>query len=226
MKTLNFSDLSASDIKNIAKVHEQNISDHEWTRADHIPLDDMEQVQVDGIVSRLLNYETSLMNEATIWARGIYPLLALAEQGNVRAWAEVPLQARYPHVELHGVVDGALGRSAAGAIELPFLVLVEAKRGLEAKNPRFQLYGEILAAARLNWEDDPHEHQQVFGCHTIGDSWTFIRTVVQNIETDCPEMTMEPSREYVEKIEAETILKILKFIVGRYEGRDNGAFPK
>ncbi|OQY58408.1 MAG: hypothetical protein B6245_12080 [Desulfobacteraceae bacterium 4572_88] len=222
MKTLNFSNLSASDIKSLAKVHEQSISEHEWTRADQISLSDMEQVQVDCVVSRLINYETSLMNEATIWARGIYPLLALAEQGNIRAWAEVPLRAIYPHAELHGIVDGVLGRSAAGMIEAPFLVVVEAKRGLEAKNPRFQLYGEILAAARLNWEDDGQDRQEIFGCYTIGDSWTFIRTLVQNIETDCPDMTIEPSREYAEKIEAETILKILKFIVSSRANRPVG----
>ncbi|MDM8548965.1 hypothetical protein QUF72_02760 [Desulfobacterales bacterium HSG2] len=84
MKTPDFSNLSASDIKSLAKVHEQSISEHEWTRADQISLSDMEQVRVDGVASRLINDETSLMNEATIWARGIYPLLALAEEKSLR----------------------------------------------------------------------------------------------------------------------------------------------
>jgi hypothetical protein len=204
-------------MKSIAKIDDRGISAYEWTLADHISLDNMEQVQLEGVVSRLLNYETSLVNEATIWARAVYPLLALTEQGNIRAWAEVPLRACYPHAELHGIVDGVLGRSVAGTVQTPLLVVVEAKRGLESKNPRYQLCGEMLAAARLNWENERQEPQEIFGCYTVADSWTFLRGLVRNIETEAPEMRVESSREYVEKIEALTILKILKAIVSRYE---------
>ena len=100
MKTLKFSDISASDIKNIAQVHEQGISAYEWTQVERISLNHTEKLQIDNIISRLFNYKTSLMNEATIWARAIYPLLVLAEQDDIQAWAQITLQARYPHVEL------------------------------------------------------------------------------------------------------------------------------
>ncbi len=61
------------------------------------------------------------MNEATIWARAIYPLLMLAESGNVQAWSQVSLSATYPHFELDGIVDGILGKCASGKISRPYL---------------------------------------------------------------------------------------------------------
>ena len=51
---------------------------------------------------------------------------------------------------------------------------------------------------------------------TLGDDWTFLRAVVNAIDTDLPVMTVETSREYKEKIEAETILRILKSIMLKY----------
>jgi hypothetical protein len=53
----------------------------------------------------------------------------------------------------------------------------------------------------------------MFGCYTIADSWTFIRAEVECIDGDKPLMRLEISREYVEKLEAETIARILKKIV-------------
>lgn len=213
MKKLNLSDLTANDLKILVQIEEKGIGPYFWTNVAQVRISDATKIQIEGIIARLLNYETSLMNEATIWARAIYPLLALAEAGHIQAWAEVSLSAKYPHVELQGVIDGVLGNSVAGMIEAPYLVMVEAKRGLEGRNPRYQLYGAILTAARLNWEADQGSEQEIFGAYTIGDSWTFIRALVQEIDTDRPQMTLESSREYVEKIEAETILKILKQIV-------------
>ncbi len=215
MKTLTLSDLSASDIKTIAQICEKGIAAYEWIDTAQTALTDAEKIQIANITVRLLNYKTSLMNEATIWARAIYPLLALAERDNIQAWAEVSLRAQYPHVELQGIADGVLGDSITGTLETPYLMVVEAKRGLESQDPRFQLYGHLLVAARLNWEDDQKSVQEVFGCYTISDSWTLMRAIVQNVDSDRPQMTLESSREYVEKIEAETILKILKQIVDR-----------
>ena len=216
MQTLKFSTISIQDIKQIAQLKERGISvDYEWLQANQINITDIEQSQLSIIQQRLIGYETSLMNEATIWARAIYPLLVLAEQDHVQAWAGVSIQAQYPHVELQGIVDGMLSQSVAGMAEHPYLVVVEAKRSLEANNPRFQLYGELLASARLNWEANQQPVQEMFGCYTIGDSWTFLRAIIQDIDTKRPQLTLESSREYVEKIEAETILKILKLIVMR-----------
>ena len=47
-----------------------------------------------------------------------------------------------------------MGYSVAGRLEMPYLVVVETKRGVENQNPIFQLYAQLLAAARLNWEGD------------------------------------------------------------------------
>lgn len=128
MKSLKFSELTASDIRSIATVRELGTAPYAWTAIDHIALTNTEQIQIDSITSRLLYYKTSLMNEATIWARAIYPLLVLAEQGDIQAWAEVPMRARYPHVELYGLVDGVLGRGITGVIESPYLIVMEAKK--------------------------------------------------------------------------------------------------
>jgi hypothetical protein len=185
-------------------------------------LSEAEKTQVAYITSLLINYETILVNEPTIWARAIYPLLVLAEEGDIRAWVEVPLQARYPHLELKGIADGVLGKSAAGMVKTPYLVVVEAKRRTSGANPRFQpflrqgmLYGELLAAARLNWEQTQKTEEEIWGCYTVADSWTFIRAIVEEIDSSEPKMTIESSREYVEKLEAETIFKIMKQIVSK-----------
>jgi hypothetical protein len=154
------------------------------------------------------------MNEATIWSRAIYPLLLLAEQGEIEAWAEVSLYGKYNKVELFGIADGVLGKSIAGRIESPYLIVIEAKKGIEAANPVFQLYGELLAAAYQNWVNDQQPQQEIFGCYTIGDTWKFLRAEVEGFEEDLPTLRVEFSREYVEKLEAETIFKILKKIVG------------
>lgn len=180
------------------------------------PASDEEQARLKILTAYLLNYPLSLMNEATIWARAIYPLLMLAERGPIQAWAQTPLRAAYPRFELEGTVDGVLGNCVSGTIETPYLIVVEAKRGLEAQNPQAQLYGEMLAAARLNQQESGQAEQEIFGCYTISDTWTFVYGLVHDFEADYPTLTVESSREYVEKIEAETIFQILKAIVGRY----------
>ncbi|NEP01162.1 MAG: hypothetical protein F6K58_21380 [Symploca sp. SIO2E9] len=216
MTKLTFSGISKGDLKQFIHLQECGTTAYPWTEMNSIPLDEREQRQVQDITSRLLNYQTHLMNEATIWARGIYPLLVLAERENIQAWAEVSLKARYTKFELDGVADGVLGKSATGCLESPYLVVVEAKNGVEAENPLFQLYGQLLAAAHLNWESEGHDPQEIFGCYTIADSWTFIRGEVEAIESELPTLRVEYSREYVEKLEAETILRILKGVVSKY----------
>jgi hypothetical protein len=217
MKSLKFADLTAANIREIATIQEQRIAAYPWTQVDQVVLSDEEREHTTYISERLRYVDTSLMNEATIWGRAIYPLLILAEQEPVRAWAQVPLRAHYPHVELQGVVDGVLGRGIVSMTETAYyLIVVEAKRGLESLDPRLQLLGQLLAAARLNWERDRSPVQEVFGCYTIIDTWKFLRAIVTDIDSDAPRMTLEPSREYVQKLEAETILRILKRIVLSY----------
>ncbi|MGK7902633.1 MAG: hypothetical protein AB4352_14700, partial [Hormoscilla sp.] len=117
MEKLTISELSKSDLKRLIEIEEQGIGNYEWLTVDEITLTENEQQQLQNIESRLLNYDTHLMNEATIWARGIYPLLVLAEQSNIQAWAGVSLQAKYAKFEIEGIADGVLGRCASGFIE-------------------------------------------------------------------------------------------------------------
>ncbi len=219
MEKLTLSNIDVDRLRQLVELQEGSVSNHRWTEVDTVELDDRDLSQLQEITSRLLNYQTHLMNEATIWARGIYPLLVLAEKQSIQAWAGVTLKAKYTNFEIDGVADGALGRCVAGLVESPFLVVVEAKKGVEGQNPLYQLYGQLLAAAHLNWEKDRRSVQEMFGCYTIADSWTFLRAEVENIETNKPVLRVEYSREYVEKLEADKILKILKGIVSQYLDR-------
>jgi len=208
-----FSELSKDNLKSIVKIDEKGVVPDRWAKmsSSYTP---QEKDKINLIQSYLKYHRLNLMNEATLWARAIYPLLMLAEQDNIEAWAEVPLNSKYPHFELDGIVDGILGDSRSGMIEAPYLVVIEAKRSLEAKLPLFQVYGAMLAAAWLNWQQTPSTtEQEIFGCYTISDNWTFIRGIVSDFEADYPMMQLEFSPEYFQRLEAETILQILKFIV-------------
>lgn len=214
VQRLNLAELTAANIRTIAAIREGAIGAYPWTRVEQITLTDAERAQAAVISQRLLKADTLLMNEATIWGRAIYPLLILAEQESVQAWAGVPLWARYPHVELQGVADGVMGCGLVSVTETAYyLVVATAKRTHENRDPRVNLMGNLLAAARLNWEHNQQPMQEIFGCYTLADTWKFLRAVVQDIDSPAPSIRLEPSREYVQKFEAETILKILRGIV-------------
>jgi hypothetical protein len=215
MKSFETSSISLADIEQIVALHEVSGSRFIWEDISQIELTEAEQYDVSLLQKRLQNTQVHLFNEATIWARAIYPLLLLAEQGNIQVWAEVALRGEYPQFDIEGIADGVIGRSVVGRITTPYLVMIETKRGVEAQNPIFQLYGELLAAAWMNWKQNKAEVQQVFGCYTIADSWTFLRAEVSQIETDRPHLSIECSREYNERLETATILKLLKQIVGQ-----------
>lgn len=121
MKSLRCADLTAADIREIVTVQEQPLAAYPWTQVDPLVLSDQEREHIAYIQQRLRIMDTSLMNEATIWGRAIYPMLILAEQGPVQAWVQVTLRVRYPHVELHGVVDGVLGRGLLSMTEKPII---------------------------------------------------------------------------------------------------------
>ncbi len=224
---LKFSDVSLKDLKAVVDLREKDALNGAWVEAADVNLSDGDRQQLDQLRSRLVNEKLHLLNEATLWARAIYPMLLLAEQDNIRVWSEVPLQASYGQFDAEGIADGVLGRSVAGRLEAPYFIVVETKRGIENQNPLFQLYAQLLAAARLNWELDGLEPQEVFGCYTIADSWTFVRAEVRGMEgnvaelgqADRPQLNVESSREYTETHDTEIILKILKGIVARCEGR-------
>jgi len=214
------STLSLANLKRLVNLQVQKMGNYEWTQIESISLTEREQRRLQDIISDLLNYPLHLMNEATLLARAIYPLLLLAEHPPVQALAEVNLQARYANFEIEGIADGVLAKSLSGFVESPYLVVIEAKRGVEGQNPVVQLYGQVLAAVHLNWENDGRSQQEMFGCYTIADSWTFVRAEVTEIESERPTLWVEYSREYTEKTEADTILKILKGIVAKYVSKD------
>lgn len=216
MEKLIPSTLSLPILKQWVDLNENGIADYDWLDVEAISLNEAEQQELQRLRLRLLNHRTLLMNEATIWARGIYPLLLLAEQGNIKAWAGVAMRAAYPQFEIEGIADGVLGKCASGFIEAPYLIVVETERGLEAQNPIYQLYGQLLVAAHLNWENNSAEPQEIFGCYTIADSWSFIRAEVDGMVADRPTMQIESSRQYAEQYDAEKIAKILKGIVSKY----------
>jgi hypothetical protein len=215
MQKFKISSLSLADIEKVVTLRESSGISFAWEDISAIELSDGEQYDVNLLQKRLQNTQVHLFNEATIWARAIYPLLLLAEQGDIQVWAEVALRGEYAQFDIEGIADGVIGRSVVGRIRTPYLVMIETKRGVEAQNPISQLYGELLAAAWMNWQQNPVEVQEIFGCYTIADSWTFLRAEVSLIKSDRPMLSIECSREYSERLETATILKLLKRIVDR-----------
>ncbi len=215
METFKLANLTKPDLKRVVQLTEYGIGNYAWLEVEAIELSEAEHQQIATIRARLLNYQVHLMNEATIWARGTYPLLVLAEQGQIQAWAEVPVRATYSQFCIEGVADGVLGKCTSDMVEEPYLVMVEAKRGLEAQNPIAQVYGQLLVAARQNWETNHQPIQEIFGCYTIADSWTFLRADVGQLDTDQPTLHVAASREFGAKFEALAIVKLLKAIVAR-----------
>ena len=215
MQTYPLSQLTEETLNALVTLYEADGDLGAWEKM-QVALTSEESLHLDYITSDAHRHHRTIMNEATIWGRAIYPLLRLAEQNRIVAWAGIPLKATYPAFELEGEADGALAPSVGGRIEPPYLVVHEAKRGVNAPNPQFQLYGEMLAAAWLNWKKDVNAEQTIFGCYTITDDWTFVRGVVQEIETKRPVLHIEFSPRYNGVLEAERIVQILKSIVSKH----------
>ncbi|HEY9908132.1 MAG TPA: hypothetical protein V6D18_11090 [Thermosynechococcaceae cyanobacterium] len=211
MDTLTIGKLTIAQLRQYMTLHESRNVRAQWTTP-AITLTEFEQVQLQVIEDRLSLVSPHLLNEATIWARAIYPLLVLAESGSVRAWSEVVVSTQYPAFEVNGIIDGVLGQEVAGRLDTPYLVVVEAKKGIGGEDPVPQLYGQVLTAARLNWERHPQETQVIFGAYTIADTWVFVRAEVSGFESQVS-LLIEVSKEYSQRYEAAAILKILKQIV-------------
>jgi len=214
MQSFNFSRLTAGFLNSMVTMREKGVTPALWDTTD-VSLTEHERQGVEAIISSLAHKSILLMNEATIWSRAIYPLLVLAEQGDLEAWSQLPLKAQYPRFVLEGIADGAMGYNIAGPTKSFCLIVVGVKREPELQDPLSQLYGAMLAAARLNWEQDNRVPQEIYGCYTVADSWIFAHGLVADIESLQPTMTVALSRAYSEKVEAETILRILKSITGK-----------
>ncbi len=215
MEKLKLSTIDLSTIQRYVALTEKPGIQYDWLNVEAVQLSDREQQYLTDLQEGLQKVQVHLFNEATLWSRAIYPLLQLAEQDNIQIWAEVGLSAKYAQFELEGIADGVMGPSFAGRIQCPYFVMVETKRGVENTNPIFQLYGQLLAAAWLNDQVQPQATQEIFGCFTIADSWTFVRADVGSIASDRPTLTVEFSPEYAEKFDAPRILRILKTIIAR-----------
>jgi hypothetical protein len=210
VKQLTMGKLTLADIRQVVQLQEEGVRDYPWLAVEDIVLSPDEETQLKFMQSKLTHEPTHLLNEATIWSRAIYPLLLLAEQDDIRAWSEVPLYADYLTFQVSGVADGVLGKTVAGRMVAPYLVMVEAKRGLGGEDPIPQLYGQLLAAAQMNQIAQPKASQQLFGCYTIADNWTFVKALVGAPDSNTPVLAVQYSPEFSERFESATILRLLK----------------
>lgn len=221
MRRLLFPQISRDEFKALVKLHDHGVRDEPWLDLARGELSESEQRAVHRIVDGFRRFSPTLVNEATVWGRAIFPLLLLAETEGVIAQADVPLLARLSDVELAGNADGAFGTPVAGELAAPFLIIVEAKRGVEGINPVTQLYAELLAAACLNARETGRYTQRVYGCYTVAATWAFVRADVSGLDSEMPSFSVVTSPEISEKPEAATIVKILKSIVA-----ERGAPPE
>jgi hypothetical protein len=216
IQNFNFSEITPESLNSIVTIEEKGVTPELWDKIE-VSLTEQELQQAKCIASSFLNMSVAQMNEATIFSRAIYPLLVLAEQDRLETWAQAPLRAQYKWFVLNGIADAVIGFNISGVTKSSFyLILFQAKLGRQSRDAQVQLYAAMLAAARLNWERDKRLPQEIFGCYTTADNWTFARGLVSDIEADRPTMTVASSREYAEKVEAEAILRILKSITGKY----------
>ena len=131
MQTYPLAQLTEETLNALVSLYERPDVSDKWDEMTSI-LDPEEIRLLNYLKSLLHGRQLVLMNEATLWARAIYPLLVLAEQGHIQAWAGVPLRAHYPTFELEGEDDGALAPSIGGKIRTPYLIVHEDKRGVNA----------------------------------------------------------------------------------------------
>lgn len=218
MRKLLFAQLSWEDIAGLVKLHERGIVHEPWEDLARGELTIDEQRIIERVAAGLRRIQPSLANEATVWSRAVYPLLFLAETERIVVQSEVPLRARIGDVELSGTADGAFGTPISGGLRAPFLIVVEAKRGVEGTDPVAQLYGEVLAAASANARDSGRPAQQMYGAYTVGDNWTFVRADLEGLDGAHPTMSVVCSSEINEKLEAPRLVKILKSIVAQHAG--------
>jgi len=223
MKQLSLSLLDLDDLTGLVSLDDRGMQDLPWASWSELPLLPQEAQELGFITRRLRHLSATLVNEATIWSRVVFPILVLAERDGLQAWAQVPMHARVGDTDLDGVVDGALGRPVGGRLEAPYLLVVEAKRGVDATAPQYQLYGELLAAARVHHLRHPRDLTVVHGCMTVADTFTFVRAELRDLDGPKPSMRVASSRELSAKTEATQILAILKSVVA--EGIAHHAAP-
>src|SRR5215475_9013250 len=95
MKTYGFKELTPAVLAEIAVIRDEPVQPAVWEELARKELGERDRLALGIFTEKLLYYKTQRVNEATIWARAIYPLLMLAEKGKVRAWSLVPLAATF-----------------------------------------------------------------------------------------------------------------------------------
>jgi hypothetical protein len=215
MKTYAFDQLNAASLQEIAAIHYERPQPDVWEELARHEISERDRADLALILARLRNFGLHLANEATVWARAIYPVLTLAERRGIFAFALVPFAALFDDIELRGEADGVLAVGVNAEPRTPYLVVIHAKRGIGATEPVSQLLGAMLCAARRN-ERDGAPAEEIFGVYTIADAWTFVRARIDWSQPR-PAMRVLISGEYAEKLEAATILAILESIVDKYD---------
>jgi len=86
MIKLTIGSVSIADIQTVTNLDEQSTPHADWLQPD-IELSQEEQHELNRINRLLETINPHSVNEATIWARAIYPMLTLAEQDDIRAYA-------------------------------------------------------------------------------------------------------------------------------------------
>ena len=214
MKTYPFNELTAATLAEIAVICYEPRQPAVWEELARKEISVREREILAIITDKLRYFRTILANEATVWARAIYPVLAMAERGEIVAFSRVSLAAAFGDVQVRGEADGALAWSVNEEPGTPYVVIIEAKRGVEATEPISQLLGAMLCAAQKN-ERDGRPADEMYGVYTVADIWTFVRGQIDWSQPK-PTMRVLPSGEYAEKTEAATILAILESIVDKY----------
>lgn len=222
MPKLSLASLTLDDLSRLAALTSRGVTSDPWETMIEPP-DEPTSGQLRYLTAKLARAQPTTLNEATLWARAIYPLLELSETDRVRAWAQVPVSAVDPYsdAEISGVIDGVLAREGvlSGAPGQPYLLVVEAKRGMDATDPRPQLLAGILTVLWTHLGSAKTEEPvETFGCFTVGDIWTFVRAEAAVLpEGSQPRLrlTLSWSREYTERSEAAQILGVLRSITKR-----------
>lgn len=214
MPSFTLGTLTIEQLREIVDIRYQGIRQEIWDSRTTGEIGERERVFLSVIHDHITSQKAHLLNEATIWSRAIYPLLALAERDNIRAYAGVPLSATLGKGDLRGEVDGALATMGISSQAVsPYLVVIEAKRGVESNDPMAQLLGGLLCAAWQNHQRKPRPEHRVHGAYTIADVWNFVEARISGFGGEELVMTTISSREYTERTEATSILLLLKTLV-------------
>ena len=140
MQTYKFSELTWESLNSLMRLRTVEANSERWDQ-EQIELTDEETQQIALLKKSLAGTRMMSLNEATIWARAIYPLLMMAERRGLQALSQVEMTAQFRNFTLTGTADGLLARIVLSEIAGPFLLVAEAKKGIDAKNPVYQLLG-------------------------------------------------------------------------------------